>query len=238
MKIIQSKKAIMKKIVLFLCIAVLCAACSTSKFSTSDVKPVEITEMLKIEPFSYISFIERGNQGVISDSISRISKAVLNESLGTFSERLRLSPVEIILADSVERHKLEEELRILITTADRNKNVQNIPITPVVSSLLSTSGKRFGLIIVQNGFTRTRSNYGGQVAAQIGIGILTGVLTGRSYYQNPIKANSILYAMIVDNQNKNVAFYNKNVLQDKEPVEKEHIIRQLNKVFEKYFWDK
>jgi hypothetical protein len=119
-------------------------------------------------------------------------------------------------------------------TAERNRSIKNIPITPLIDSLLNANVKRFGLIIVQSGFTRTKGNFGGQIAKGIGMGILTMGM----YYQTPIKANSTLYAMIVDNRNKNVAFYNKSVLQDKEPTEKENIIRQLNNIFEKYFWGK
>ena len=228
----------MKRVKLFLWVILLCTSCSTSKLLTSDVKPVEITKMLKIEPFSYISLIEKGNQGKLNDSISSITKVILDESLETFSEKLRLSSQEIKLTNSFEREELEEEIRILIMSADRNKNVQNIHITPFLDSLLSVNNERFGLVIVQSGFTRAKGNYGGQVAKSIGIGILTGVLTGMAYTQTPIKSNSTLYAMILDNQNKNIAFYNKSVLQDKEPTERENIIKQLNKVFEKYFWKK
>ena len=228
----------MKRVKLFLWVILLCTSCSTSNLLTSDVKPVEITKMLKIEPFSYISLIEKGNQAKLNDSISNITKVILNESLETFSEKLRLSSQEIKLTDSLGRKELEEEIRILIMSADRNKNVQNIYITPFLDSLLSVNNERFGLIIVQSGFTRTKGNYIGQAAKGIGIGILTGVLTGMAYTQTPIKSNSTLYAMILDNQNKNIAFYNKSVLQDKEPTEKGNIIKQLNKVFEKYFWKK
>ena len=221
----------MKKLTLFLWVAILCTSCSTPKFLTSDVKAVDITEMLKIEPFSYISLIEKGNKSVFNDSISNNTKVVLNESVETFRDKLRLSSEEIILTDSLDRAELEEELRILMTAADRNQSVQNIAITPLIDSLLNANGKRFGLIIVQSGFTRTKGNYGGQIVKGIGIGILTGLLTGISYQQIPVKASTTLYAMIVDSQNKNVAFYNKSFLQDAEPTKKEVIIKQLNNVF-------
>ena len=230
----------MKRVKLFLWVAILCTSCSTSKFLTSDVKSVEVTEVLKIEPFSYISLIESGNKGVFNDSISSSTKIVLNESLEAFREKLRLSSGEVVISDSLEREKLEKELSFLILSADRNRNIKNLPITPLIDSLLTANEKRFGLFIVQSGFTRAKGNYGGQVAKGVGMGILTGVLTMGmvSVYQTPIKSNSTLYAMIIDNQNKSVAFYNKSVLQDKEPTDKENIMKQLNKIFEKYFWEK
>ena len=228
----------MKKVKLFLWVAILCTSCSTSKILTSDVKPYEITEMLKIGPFSYISLIEKGNQGIFNDSISDFTEILLNESLESFRGKLRLSSEGIILEDELELEKLEEEISMMIMAADRSKSVHNIPITPFLDSIMSVSNKRFGLIVIQNGFTRSKGNYGGQVAKSIGLGILTGLLTGRAYYQQPVKSHSTLYAMIIDNRNKNVAFYNKSVVQDSDPTKKENITKQINKVFEKYFWDK
>ncbi|MDR1762473.1 MAG: hypothetical protein LBR64_00755 [Dysgonamonadaceae bacterium] len=230
----------MKKVNLLLLAAVLFTSCSTSKFLTSDVKPVEITDMLKIEPFAYISLIKKGNQGEYSDSVSSISKSALNESVEIFRERLHLASGEAVVIDSIDREMLENELHFLILSADRNRNIKNLPVTPVIDSLLTANGKRFGLIIVQSGFTRAKGNYNSQVAKGIGIGILTGILTmgTAAVYQAPVKSISTLYAMIIDNQNKSVAFYNKSVLQGKEPTNKENIIKQLEKVFEKYFWEK
>ena len=224
----------MKSIKLLFGVVILFTSCSTSKILTSDVKSVEITEMLKIEPFSYISLIETGNRSAYNDSISSSTQLLLTESLETFRGKLRLSTEEVKLTDSLERKRLEQEYNFLIMSAERNRSIKGIPITPLIDSLLNANGKRFGLIIVQSGFTRAKGNYGGQIAKGIGMGILTMGM----YYQTPIKANSTLYAMIVDNRNKNVAFYNKSVFQDKEPTEKENIINQLNNIFEKYFWEK
>ncbi len=224
----------MKNVTLFLCVVFLCISCSPSKFLTSDVMPDEITEMLKIEPLSYISLIESGNRSVYNDSISKNTQLVLNESLETFKNKLHLSSEEIVLTDSLIKNRLEREINFLIMSAERKRSINGISITPLIDSLLDANNKRFGLIIVQSGFTRAKGNYGGQIAKGIGIGILTLGM----YYQTPIKANSTLYAMIVDNKNKNVSFYNKSVLQDKEPTEKENIIKQIKIIFEKYFWDK
>jgi len=228
------------KRVLFLWVVILSASCSSSKFFTSDVKPLEINEMTKVEPLSFISLITKGNMGVYNDSISKIANIALNESLETFREKLRLSSEEIYVTDSLDRIALEHEIDFFIREAERNKKKKNhtIEITPLVDSLLNTTGKRFGLLILQSGFTRAKGNYGGQVAKAIGMGVLTGLATGTAYYQNPIKCGSTVYVVIVDNQEKNVTFYNKSIIQDREPTEKEYITKQLQNVFEKYFWEK
>ncbi len=228
------------KRVLFLWVVILSASCSSSKFFTSDVKPNEIDEMIKIEPLSFISRIEKGDKDVYNDSISKIAKIALNESLETFRRKLRLSPEEIYVTDSLDRIELEQEIDFYIREAERNKKKKNhtIEITPLVDSLLRANDKRFGLLILQSGFTRAKGNYGGQVAKAIGMGLLTGLATGTAYYQNPIKSGSTVYVVIVDHQEKNMTFYNKSITQNREPTEKENITNQLQSVFEEYFWEK
>jgi len=72
------------------------------------------------------------------------------------------------------------------------------------------------------------------MALAVGMGVLTGIATGTAYYNTPMKSNSTLYALIVDSKEKNVAFYN-SVSQEKSPVVKENIVKQLQLVFDKYW---
>lgn len=218
----------------FLVISIAFASCSSSKQLTQEVKPAEINDVMKIEPFSYISLIENGNRGIHNDSISQNTQMVLNQHLETLKEKLSLSSDEIIISDLFDYQQLEDELFTLIQAAEKSKNLQNVSITPSLDFLLAANGKRFGLVVIQQGFTRDKGNYRGQIAKNIGLGIATGLLTGMAMYQVPLKSSSIVYAMIVDNQEKNVVFFNKSILQDKDPTAKENITKQINKVFEKY----
>jgi len=226
------------KRIFVLWIVLLSTSCSSSKFFTSGVQSYEINEMIKIEPFSYISLIERGNRGSYDNSISQYSETVINEALKSLRKSLRLSSEEIYSIDDLERSELEQEIDFLMSLAERNKKKHNIEITPFIELLLDEYDQRFGLIILHEGFTRVKGNYGRQVAKAIGLGLLTGVATGVSVYNSPQKASSTLHVAIVDNKEKNIAFYNKSILQNKEPTEIENIKKQLIIVFEKYFGGK
>ncbi len=222
----------MKKILpILLWTATLFSSCATSKMKTSEVQPSEITEMLKFEPFSFISLIEKGNKSTFNDSLSVQTKRILSETLETF-EKLRLVNVNNNTNDSLQTKEFEKDVIFLVSSAVSDKNIKNLTIPPQIISLLKENNKRFGLIIVQSGFTRVKNNFGGQVAKGIGLGILTLGM----YVQSPIKSNSTIYAIIVDAKNNNIAFYNQSFLQNKEPIEKETIKRQLDAIFQGYFW--
>ena len=209
------------------------SSCTANKILTSNTNPGEVSDMLKFETLSYVLLIEKGNKGVRNDSVSNLVKACLNEALGSLGTKIPLSPVELILTDSIDKHRFAQEVEYLCLTSEKNKSVENLSIPPTIDSLLTASGKRFGLVTVVTGFTREKGNYGKQVAKGLGMGILTMGM----YYQTPIKSNSTVYAIIIDNKEKNVAFYRKSVLAEKEPTERSVLIKQINSLFETYFWE-
>jgi len=186
-----------------------------------------------LEPVSYISFVETGNKARYNDSISQSSQALVAKTLKSFSDNIPVTG-ETTVTDPRKKKKLTKEIEYLCLSAEKQRSISNLKITPTIDSLLKNKGKRFGLITISTGFTRRKGNFGGQVAK----GVLTGVLTLGMYSQTPIKANSTLYVMIVDSKDNNIAFFKKSTLQDKDPLNEEVISKQIQKVFEGYFWTK
>ncbi len=189
--------------------------------------------MLKIEPISHISLVEKGDEPAYNDSISKSTEIILNESLAGLGEKLHLCPEEQKTADSLERKALKKEIDLLILSVEQNKKKKiTTPITPLIDSILTANNKRFGLVITQQGFTRSKRNYRGQIAKGLGIGILTLGM----FYTVPYKANSMIYALIVDSKDKNVTFCNRSFILDQEPTKRENIDKQLRKIFENHLW--
>lgn len=209
------------------------SSCATTKPMTSAVKHTEISDLQSFEPVSYISLIETGNKGKYNDSLSQRSQALLTSALKSFPGNIPLTG-EISVVDPRVKQLLAKDIEYLVISAARQKSIAKLKITPTLDSLLESKGKRFGIITAASGFTRKKGNYGGQV----GKGLLTGVLTMGMYYQTPIKANSTIYTMIVDSKENNIAFFQKSSLQDKDPLEEDVIKKQIQKIFEGYFWTK
>jgi len=212
--------------------ALFISSCTTTKPLTSKVQPTEISDIQKFETYSYITLIEGGNRGKLNDTVSKKSKEVFGEALSTF----RSIPLtgNILSTDTITQKRIEKEIEYLCISADRQRSISGLKLTPVLDSLLEVVGKRFGLIAVATGFTREKGNYGGQIAKNVAMGILTLGM----YYQTPIKANSTIYCMIIDAKDNNIAFFRKSSLQDKEPLDKSVLTKQIQKLFDGYFWTK
>ena len=227
-RIIMNKKGLFYVLVgaLFL------GSCTATKPLTSAVQPREVSDIQKFETYSYITLVEKGNRGKLNDTISKKAKLVFDETLSEF-KNIPLTG-SIMPTDTMMQKRIEREIEYLCVSADRQRSISSLQLTPVLDSLLDGGGKRFGLITVTTGFTRDKGNYGGQIAKGIGMGILTMGM----YYQTPVKANSTIYCMIIDAKDNNVAFFRKSSLQDKEPLDKSVLSKQIRELFEGYFWPK
>lgn len=227
----------MKTIILLALFAGILTSCTPMGMLSSDVRPSEVKDLQSLTPFSYIYLIEKENKSSLNDTLSDMSQELLQNVLTDLAQNQNRLPITGELettADTLIRNQLEREVEYLCLTADRTRKLGDLAITPVLDSLLEMNGKRFGLITVAAGFTRQKGNYGGQIAK----GIVVGVLTLGLFAPVPIKSNSTIYMMIVDAEKDNIAFFNKAYVQDKEPLDENVIRKQIDKVFENYFWNK
>lgn len=208
------------------------SSCVTKKPLSSNVKPIEVVDLQLFEPLSYVSFIETGNKAALNDSLSLESKQLVIKTINTFRGKLPVTG-ELFVADSVVNRKLAKEIEFLCVVADRQKKISNLKVTPTIDSLLRSKGKRFGLLTVLSGFTRTKQNYSKQIIK----GAAVSVLTLGMVYLEPVKANSTIYTMIIDVELNNIAFFKKVSRQDKDPLDGNILRKQITEAFNGYFWN-
>lgn len=193
----------------------------------------EISDIQRFEPISNIQFIEKGNSQTYSDSLSLVSKNLISEVLNSYKDIIPITN-NITITDIFLKDTLEKEIDYLFYLSRLQKEKSTPQLTPVIDSLLEANGKRFGLITMSTGFTRAKYNYGLQVAK----GLLIGILTMGMYIETPVAANSAIQVMIVDAKENNVAFFNNSYLQDEEPIDSIVINKQVQRIFNGYFWEK
>ena len=225
----------MKKhtIILIVLVSTLLLSCSTTKILRSPVLVNELSDIQRFEPISYIQIIKNSNIQTYSDSLSMVSKKIITTVLDRNKETIPITG-ELVVSDIFLKDTLEKEIDYLFYLSSKHSEKTLPQLTPVIDSLLEANGKRFGLISMSTGFTRAKYNFGLQIAK----GILVGILTMGMYVEVPVSANSNLSIMIVDSKENNVAFFNSSYLQDEEPIDSIVIEKQVQKIFNGYFWEK
>jgi hypothetical protein len=197
---------------------------------TSKVKSSEVTSMACFEPLSFIKLIETKNTAVYSDSVSTVSRKMHLDLITAQKQQLRIENL-VMWQDSAYAKKMRKDIQSLLDQCVKYETPDSVHLPARLDSVLEASKTRFGLVVVANGFTRTKDNYSKEVAKAVA----TGIATMGLYSRVPIKANSSVYAIIVDSKENNVAFYRVNELKGKDPLDVVVLQDQYKKIFKGYF---
>lgn len=221
----------MKKITILFTTAIIFTSCVTNKLINKSVKASEINEPMYFEPLSFISLIEKGNKSKQNDSLSNVSKKIL-DSIIVENKDFKISK-KIEISEPKIKVKVDNELSELIIGIVRNNKIEGVKLTPTIDSILKSKKQRFALATVTAGFGRKKGNYGGQIAKGIGVGILTLGM----YTPVPVKSNSTLFAVILDSERNEVIYFSKNLPVEKSPTERKVLESQYKKLFNGYFYN-
>ena len=220
-------------------VALAAVSCAGSRYIASEVTPAQMIDLAWFEPFSDIAFIEKGDRAERNDSLTFVAQEQLNAALAAVEPMFPPSsgPKVLAYAGPATREITQEEVLDILAQVATKQQIRNMPVLPLLDEMLTDSGRRYGLMVVQTGFSRRKGNYAGQVAKGIGLGILTAIATGGmvSVYGAPSKANSTLHAFIVDAESDSIVFYNR-VETEAEPCDPEVLAKQVDKLFRKVFW--
>jgi hypothetical protein len=221
----------MKKTSLFIIVTILLggvfASCSANRGFVSSLTPADISHVQQFESLNYVGIIEKGNNVTYSDTLTEDAKVLFEKELS----RSNTLPVKgnIAIEDSLVNNRVQYEIYMLMNYIDNNFKVKDIPIPPVIDSILEANNERFGLLAYNWGFTRTGSNY----AKQIGKGVLIGVLTLGTVYTVPYKDISKCGLIIVDSHNNNLA-YVATAIRESNPLKAETYQKQVKDLLKKY----
>lgn len=185
-------------------------SCSTTDLLTSDVTSTDVIDLQYFEPVPDVTLIYDENTKILSDSLSDVSKQLLNEIVQEFKDKISLTG-SIIVTNNTLKQRFDKDVEKLVMTANdiKHSSISSIRITPLIDSLLESNNKRFGLITVESGYIKTDPYYAKQIFAGAFLNIISWfIFAGSTYppYYHPNKGYSELYVMIVDAGEGNIAF--------------------------------
>jgi hypothetical protein len=197
------------------------SSCGTTRPLTSNRKRSEIDKVLIFKPFSRIDTISSGNSGAYSEESSQqVSAYLLESAQNAFPSTIQK---QVLQTDDHEWMLIHHEINQLVSQVEAKQQIIDIPLSDKMIDILNKYNYNFALGSFHVGFTRSRRNYAIEIAKGIGIGILTLGLV----VPTPIKSRSVLICFLVDKQNKNIAFYQKDMGQEWDPTDKKKINKQM-----------
>lgn len=180
------------------------------------------------DPVSRIEVIGKDNLNANSETASAEAQNPLKEKICTYDTGLGIDALHVS-EDLKEAYAIQDDI---IALADwyintNGEDLSYIEIPPTIDSIIESSGRRYGMIIYSEGFSRTGGNYALEIAKTVGIGILTGYVTV------PFKNSSSIYLMILDSKTDRIAF-NRCTFGEYNPLSGKHIEKQFKRLFKDF----
>lgn len=221
----------MKKLVPFLGFLVFLTSCGPGRYMTSTLTRYDISKVTIIEPESFITYIDKNDFDRERHDVRLSDIAASNVLEGTQDYLSDYYLVENLYLDSASRRIVFHETGQLMEYCKSAYSVEEIPFPPALDSLMWSNEIDYAVCMLHHGFSRDKSNYRRQIAW----GFFSELFFGVGYY--PTKSLSDLMICILDRRNQKVAFYNRKVMEDREPYDRRTTDRQIERIFDKYFED-
>lgn len=207
---------------------VLLSCSTTTKRLTSDRSKSEINSLLVLPPFTLIEVIYKGNNRQTSIPHSKAAAIEIRKQV------LTVIPETVAKAyyrsDSSQYEKVTSALSSVIGQVEKSKTIKGTIIPEVLFRIMDSSNQKFALGIWEEGFIRTNDNYALQsdqrAAARLFFGSLVRV---------PNKSGTVLVCFIIDKEKKNLAFYEKLIVPNRDPTNKFDTRASLRALIMSYF---
>ncbi|MDP2527303.1 hypothetical protein [Maribacter dokdonensis] len=199
--------------------------------ASKNIDSKEINSLDYFEPIAYISIVNKGNNAIINDSISKLVEYRLDSVINEYSDRFRINK-KLKMKDPLIQKSFENEILNLIVEKFINKKSEITPATPILDSILQINNSRFTMINVVSGFQRTKKNSRSQTFKSLAIGTLTLGNAIPIYSKNGV----ITYTLIFDSTGEKIVFKNKTDLNEYKPTKPSVLRSELIKTFRNYYF--
>jgi hypothetical protein len=219
----KSSMRLKDKIYIFVTIGLFAISCAPNHIVHKSYKRSLIDTVYHFPSLSYISVIEKGNTGIQNDSLSLVSKAIL-DSLVLNNSAFKAIRLEI--DNSVLLNNTKSEILGIFNAILTSNSITKIDMPPNIKQIIEQNNQRFYMATLIEGFGRKSGNYGKQVAKGIGVGILTLGL----YAPVPIKNRIRLMNFIIDKETMKIVYFSSTLPIEKSPTEIKIIDKQYQKI--------
>lgn len=208
-------------------------ACMTSCGTAGKLNDPAFIGQLKhnivlFDPVSRIEVIGKDNLNTRSETASADAQNLLKDMVCTYDTGLEIDAIHVS-EDLKEAYEIQDDIVALgdwyINTEGYDLSYIDIPRT--LDSIIEASGRRYGLVLYSEGFSRTGGNYALEIAKTVGLGLLTG------YVSVPYKNSSVIYLLILDSKTDRIAYY-RHTGGEYNPLSTKHIKKQFKRLFKDF----
>jgi len=216
----------MKKtfILLIIAIPLLSFILSPVIFIRSDIK---VDSLLVLPPVAEISLISKGSRPQIDEDLSKKTFDITYDYLQNgFPNSIK---TKYHSPDSTSAAKLNNFVATIITKINSEKQARKYHLPDSIVSLFNTANARFVFCTLNWGFKRTRDNFINTYHRREIVNFFIIPMA------QPHESLVTVTCMILDLKQKNIVYYRRDVLENRDPTDIKIIKLQLSRIINHFF---
>ena len=220
-------------------------SCTSTRYIADSLKTYAPTDIALIEPYTDMSYIQKGNQAEYDDSLSWLAHETLldcledNASTFPYGEILYLNDKDTWRNIALDVDYLLEQCR-----GCARSTIAKYPIPESLATFMADNGLPYAMLLWHEGMMRSPKNYANQVAVDaavtlgfMALSVLNTVLLHSPsytyYYGTPVKETSQFTVAVANADEGTLSFYNQ-VKAEQCPNDRMSDFELLHRLFKKY----
>lgn len=218
-------------VICLLLIGVIFSQCNPSRRIFNEKDSYLVNRLLVFPVHSQIAVIEKGDKKTNDENLSSEAETEIKDQLKKF--------IPVSLSTNYlecKKEKKEEIIQSIIQLIKTTKSAispQYVRVPDMLLNVLDSLGENYGLLIFQEGFTRTQKNLMNQQIKRRAIAYASlGI-----YDTTPNESYSVMIGVLIDKKNNRLSMYKELYFRNRDPNEEVVIRSQIRDIILSYFQD-
>lgn len=230
--------------------SLLLCSCSTFRMCSDELKQAPQWGVPVLEPYTYVELVHNKSEegAMASDSLTAVAHELLTNVIqdnsqlwldGRASEALPIG--EIIRMDDADLYEqIGRSLGSAVWACKNGRQAKKIELPGELIDFMNANDYPYLMLVYHEGYVRTKGNYARDMAIDVAASVLATAVGlalgggGGVYGAVPAKQGSSMIVAVADASTGKLAYFNRHVGEDVDPISRSTLYRQLWRTLKRY----
>ena len=231
--------------------SLLLCSCSTFRMCSDELKQAPQWGVPVLEPYTYVELVHNKSEegAVATDSLTNVARELLT---AVIVDNSQLNPTavkagealptgEVVRMNDADLYEqIGRSLGSAVWACKNGRQAKKIELPGELIDFMNANDYPYLMLVYHEGYVRTKGNYARDMAIDVAASVLATAVGlalgggGGVYGAVPAKQGSSMIVAVADASTGKLAYFNRHVGEDVDPISRSTLYRQLWRTLKRY----